>query len=564
MSWLFGYFGNPATSNIKSPESPLYSFKSPNLILFSGGNKQTTFFKSHSSDNCWAVVGVGLKILDDECIMLKENDWNIILDSAQIDFRSVNGHFVAIKYSDNELKFFTDDLGLREIHIVKTVDGYGFTTRIDWLKYFLKPDIDLKEFGSRWLLQNQISRKSIIKGVHRLVSSSAVIQNGVLKVKEHIWQPDFDLECSKKKFDHILKSLLTFKDKKISLSLSGGLDSRLLLSYLFNKDPEHWETHTFGDPNHPDSKIASELLYSLGSKNEIIDGELFSTDKLIELLKSYSVLTIVTNPVSSILNLRYYNRLTDENRIIIDGGFGEIWRGAFAKRLLLLGRNSLVDKDAFGVSKFLRFNRADIFSDEALIEMEIGIVDQLNFLFKELPDADLIGPAKWIDLFSIRSRLINYYAPEQARVDKYVVSFMPLAQKEIIALLFELRNSEKKNGKLFKQLIGQNSIQLTKLPLVKGNVVHPFKSSAFIARLYSRIKNKLGLAYKSKHQIELLNTLQEFILDTVNSSEVKGYDLYDEKKISKIASDFPSSGGKYNSEVDWFLSFELFRQGLSG
>ncbi|MDZ7623676.1 MAG: hypothetical protein U5J96_04405 [Ignavibacteriaceae bacterium] len=40
---------------------------------------------------------------------------------------------------------------------------------IKWLRYFIRPGIDLKEFRARWLLQNQISRKSIVKNVIRLI-----------------------------------------------------------------------------------------------------------------------------------------------------------------------------------------------------------------------------------------------------------------------------------------------------------------------------------------------------------------------------------------------------------
>ncbi|MDZ7623680.1 MAG: hypothetical protein U5J96_04425 [Ignavibacteriaceae bacterium] len=79
---------------------------------------------------------------------------------------------------------------------------------------------------------------------------------------------------------------------------------------------------------------------------------------------------------------------------------------------------------------------------------------------------------------------------------------MPLVQKDILKLLFGLNEVEKKNGKLFRELIRQNSIQLTKHPLVKGNIVHPFNSSSISARLHSRVKNRLGLGYQSKQPIE--------------------------------------------------------------
>jgi hypothetical protein len=563
MSWLLGYFGNTDQQNLTSHEIPLYSFRDSNLILFVGGNQQTTFFRSNSLNSCWAVTGVGLMSTMEEYKVFDENDWNNFLNSDRINLSSINGHFVAITYANNEMKFITDEWGLRDIYIVQLTNGIGFTTRIEWLKYFIKPEIDLKEFSSRWLLQNQISRKSIIKNVTRLVCANAIIKNDYLRIEQNLWQLDFESLYKSEAFDSAIKKILSIKDKKISLSLSGGLDSRLLLSYLTRKNFESWNTHTFGDSEHPDSQIATKLLISLNRKNEIIDDEFPSIDKLIELFKTYSVHSIVTNPVSSILNLRFYDRLSDQKRMIIDGGFGEIWRRAFANKLLMIGRNALFKKESKIVSSYLRYNRADIFSEEALSEMEKGTFEQLEELFVEMPDAKQISPERWVELFSIQSRLTNYYAPEQTRVDQYVISFMPLVQKDVINLLFGLSEADKKNGRMFKQLIRQNSDQITKQPLVKGNIMHPFNSSSIGARLHSRLKNMAGLSYKNKQQIAFLSSLKEFIGDLMHSSYVRNYEYYDLKKLDKIVNNFLSKGCGYNSEIDWFLSFELFRKGIS-
>ncbi len=310
MSWIFGYFGNRNRIKISSPETHLHTFQNSNLILYAGGNSETIFFKSDSlNSNCWAVAGVGIIQSGDEYKILNVSGWENFLNLRQVDLQKINGHFVAVKYSDDELKIFTDELGLREIYIVKLPEGIGFTTRIDWLKYFINPELDLREFGSRWLLQNQISRNSIIKNVKRLVCANAAIKNGNLTINENPWQPDLYVTGNREMFGTTLKKLLSIKERKISLSLSGGLDSRLLLSCLANKNSDLWETHTFGDPNHPDSKIASQLLSSLNLKNKIIDDVLPTNDELIEVIKTYAVQSAITNPVSSILNLRFYERL---------------------------------------------------------------------------------------------------------------------------------------------------------------------------------------------------------------------------------------------------------------
>ena len=564
MSWIFGYFGNRDRLQIKSPETPIHSYQNSDLIFYTGGNNNTVFHKSDAlNSNCWAVAGVGLKQLGDGYKNLDTNDWDIYLSPKEVNLSEVNGHFAAIKYSGNELKFLTDQLGLREINIVKLSEGYGFTTRIDWLKYFIKPEIDLMEFGSRWLLQNQISRNSIIKNVTRLVCANATIKGNSLSIEQNEWQPNFEMPGNQEIFNSSLHQLLSIRDKKILLSLSGGIDSRLLLSYLVAKKSQLWEAHTFGDPNHPDSKVASELLISLNRENKTIDDELSSIDNLFQLVKEYSVQSIITNPISSILNLRFYDRLAGQNKIIIDGGFGEIWRRAFANRLLLVGRKYLNQKNANKIFSFLRYFKADIFSDDALVEMQKGTINQLEELFQVLPDPSQIGFAEWIDLFSIRSRLTNYYAPEQARVDQYATSFMPLVQKDILNLLFGITSTDKRNGKLFKQLIKKNTNELTKPPLVKGNITHQFSASSISAKLHSRIKIKLGLFYQSKKLVEFQSSLREFIGDVLQSTEVRSYEYYDNKKLDRIANSLVLKSNCYNSEIDWFLSFELFRQGIT-
>jgi len=564
MSWIFGYFGNRNRIKISSPETQLHTFQNSNLILYAGGNNETIFFKSDSlNSNCWAVAGVGISQFGDEYKILNVNGWDNFLNPQRVDLQKINGHFVAVKHSDDGLRFFTDELGLREIFIVELPEGVGFTTRVDWLKYFINPELDLREFGSRWLLQNQISRNSIIKNAKRLVCANATIRKDSLSIEENLWHPDFEAISDRETFSITLKKLLSINERKISLSLSGGLDSRLLLSYLMNKNSNLWETHTFGDPNHPDSKIASELLKSVNLQNKIIDDLLPPSNRLIEFVKMYAVQSSVTNPVSSILNLQFYDRLADQNKLIIDGGFGEIWRREFANKLLLIGKKALLQKDAVKTFSFLSHSKADIFSKEVLKEMKIGATEQIHNLFAEMPDANQISPANWINLFSIRARLTNYYAPEQARVDQYVISFMPLVQKDVLRLLFGFNDTDKKDGKLFKELIRQNSIQLTKHPLVKGNIVHPFNSSSLTARLHSRVKNRLGLYYQSRQPIELFNSLKEFVNDIILSSGVRNCELYDRRKIDKIVKDFSLKEADYNSGMDWFLAFELFRQGIS-
>lgn len=563
MSWIFGYFGNKNHQLFELPKTPLHSYKNSNLIIYCGGNNRTVFFKSNLEDStCQLVTGVGLHPSDNGHKLLDINDWNKYLNPKQINLDKINGHFIAVKFSNNELRIFTDALGLRELYVVELSEGFGFTTRIEWLKYFIQTEIDLHHFGSRWLMQNQISQESIIKNVKRVVGANAIIKNGQLTIQKISWQPNIELENRNQQFENTITDFLSIRDKKISLSLSGGLDSRLLLSYLMSRDFNTWDTHTFGDPDHPDSKIACELLQSDNLANQIIYEKLPEKEKIIELLREYALHSVVTNPISSILNLRYYHLLEDESKIIIDGGFGEIWRREFANKLLLLGKKAIQEKNPERIFELLHHFKADVFSSDVLQLMKNGAIEQIEKLFKDLPDPSEIGFGKWIDLFSIKTRLPNYYSPEQTRVDEFVVSFMPFVQKDLLKFLFSLDDSDKKNGKLFKSIISHNTPQLTDIPLVKGNITHPFNYSSLSARLNARIKYKLGKYFRSKQREELLGSVKEYIIDLLNSSITRNCELYDQRKIKKILNNWVSDDNVFSTELDWLLCFELFRQGL--
>jgi hypothetical protein len=564
MSWLFGYIGDLAKFKINSPETPIHSYQSSNLLLYVGGNKQTIFHKLDKlNSSCWIAEGVGLKKSGNGYKNLGINDWDDYLSQNEINLNSINGHYVVVKYGNNEIKFFTDALGLRDLYIVKLPAGWGFTTRIDWLKYFINPEIDLKEFGSRWLLQNQISQNSLIKNATRLVSANATIINGRLEVEHKHWKPEIGKENGKAEFEEILNGFLSVENKKINLSLSGGLDSRLLLSLLSNVNFGNWETHTFGDPDHPDSQIARDLMKSIDLENNIINDVIPSSTKTEDLLNNYAVRSIVTNPVSSILNLRFYERISDELKIIIDGGFGEIWRREFANRLLYLGKKALQDRNVERIFELLKHQKANFFNDEALNEMKTGALNQISNIIQESEDVQNIGVGKWIDLFSIKTRLPNYYAPEQSRVDDFVTSFMPFVQKDLLKVLFNLKDSDKNNGNLLKEIIKKNSPQLTHIQLVKGNITHTFNSSSLNARLNATIKHRLGKYYKSNLSTELIYSAKDFILDFLHSSSVRTYEFYDSNKIEKLAKGFSNNDKGIISELDWFLSFELFREGIS-
>ncbi len=579
MSWLIGAISKEridfknALNKIKDPI--LYKHITNNTQIYIGGLSHNIYFNFDESveGRGWLVVGIGLLNNIDKTSILNKEDWRKIIekDNCIDTINHLDGHFLVVKWTKNSIAFYSDVLGLRDIYIVKNRETVFFSTNVTWLSNLVDLEIDFSEFGSRWLMFNQISDKSIFKGVKRIVAgkSATVSLNDSLVVEytDYNWVPSNEtIRFGMEEFSSKLKSLINITandNKHLSLSLSGGMDSRVILSFLLLNNNLKYDAHTFGNPAHPDSIIAKEIIEKYNIKHSQFNLSIQSPDKCVEEITRYTGTTLVNNAASAILQLQNYYCLNNDV-ILIDGGFGEIWRREFFYKLFLQGRNYLIEKNIPKIIPFLMLKRADIFSSEVNIQMRRGIENQLTELMDIMPAIDSKFLINWLDLFAIKTRLINYYSHEQTRLDNFLISLMPFLQQSLLKYLFILPNDLRKNGKLFRKLININSPTLGKIMLVKGHNIHPYCFNSLQSRLYGLIKQKMQINkfYDNNTQI-LLFSLKEYIFDTINSQSVRESSSYDYKKITYLVDSYYKGNYSLENSLDWFLSYELFRQNYS-
>lgn len=208
-------------------------------------------------------------------------------------------------------------------------------------------------------------------------------------------------------------------------------------------------------------------------------------------------------------------------------------------------------------------HRADIFNEGIKEKMYAGCKEQLANIFNELPAIEELGIENWIDLFAIKTRLPNYYGHEQSRTDSFVSSFMPFAQLSLLQLLVSIPVSSRKNSGLFRKIIRDNNNGLSKYKLVKGNFSHPYFLNTFQTRLWNFASNKLSgrNGYQNQSQLFLAH-IKEFVDDVVHSKSVRECSFYNYKNIAKIYDEYNSGSAKAAAELDWFLSFEIFRKSM--
>lgn len=566
MSWIFGFYSkNICDSNSVSRLHPpsLTTINTNNFYAAIGGNQSTFHF--HHSDQKINYFLCGVPISEEFERVLEKPELDKLFLTSPEKIENLNGHYCGIHYKNNSLNFFTDKLGLREFHIYENDLGWYFSTRLDWLLKLNHFEIDYSEFGSRWLLINQLSNKSIVKNIIRLnCGTKACISNNRLELIENNWTPARNSKIGIDDFNDSLQKIVLLgsnSNSKISLSLSGGLDSRVILSYLLNSHYSNWDCHTFHSDDQMDSTIAERISKDHDFNLHLLVDQTNNSNSILSQVQEYLGNTYLTESGYISRKLTHYNSLHKEE-LIIDGGFGEIWRRAFLNKLYIFGKKDLLNKNFETIPQYITYHRANIFNEEHNSKMNSGIINQIENLYDALPHINEVGFGNWLDLFSLKTRLVNYYGSEQARIDGYVKAYMPFVQLGLIENLLSLPVNERKHNRLFKKIIKRNYNSLSKYPLAKGNQLYPYYLNPLMKKGYSLLQSKLSKPTIDKNYDDYLYSMKEFTLDSISSQSVKEYSPYNYNLIKDTIHSYYDGELNKRKFVDWFITFEIFRQVL--
>ncbi len=556
MSWLFGYVGavTPAlrTKLQRLHEAPLFGSAGADHYVQAGGLSATCRGGlTHNGTGQWIVTGLGLDP-SQHCV-LDDVAWQNVLSAAHPALDSVDGHFVAATVQGGAVGLYCDQLGTRTLHYASFAEGCAFSTRLDWLaKLPGGLDVDYEAFGSHWLAFNQLSTRSQVLGLSRLgPGGHLALRSGTRKAYERVWTCSIgESDREGTAFARALAGYCTPTGLgQVSLGLSGGLDSRILLALGARR------THVFGPLDHPDVRIAQRIVSRMRIPQRHIHKAHWDADSALALLRARSRTTQVVSAASSVLDMNYYARLHEEGLGIIDGGFGEVARRQFMNRLLRLGRGW---DDPAQVLPHISVERAAVFSKDATATMMRGAQEEIARQRDLLPSG--LDAENTVDLIGVRTRLPNFFGLEQNRLDGMGACYMPFAQPSVLRALFQVPLALRRNGKLFKQLIRSRCPSLARHPLVKDTTTFPFWLPTMGAILASRIKKKAGLAYLDPRPRQFLQTVKPFVLDLVHSDAVRTCAAYDVDQLHQIVLDYYGGQEALAGAVDWWLAFEMWRR----
>ncbi len=572
MSWILAAFNAPANVSetarglVRQTPSSLFEVMQPDHFVAAGGITPTchTFHDPHQNTG-WVVVGLGLHLDDDTCTTLSLTDWQNILADDEPALPE-NGHYAILKWKNGTVQAFTDTLGTRTLYVAKDGNCLVLSTRLDWVSRLSDHrDLDFEVFGTHWLTFNQISFASPLKQIQRLASKGRLTFKQNELIHHHtLWHPiplqGIDPAAAFEKTLRTFTNPTLPENTKLSLGLSGGLDSRLLLSLL--KLDSAGSLHTFGPDEKADVHVARSIAESLPLPHQVIHAPVPDAATCLQLLQIHTAQTQPLTAASAVLGLRHYHALHANGFGIIDGGLGEAARRQFFNRLLRQGRTLLRQEKFDDILPYIRTRRADIFTTEVRHLMEAGVRDQFKAAWEALPSSQEMNLENKLDLLSIRSRLPNFFGYEQNRLDGMILNYMPFAQPALLNTVFALAISERKEGQLFREIIRKNAPSLTAFPLVKGAYPYPFGLPSTVAFAWTKFKSRIRPVPADILQHQFLKTLQEYVMDRLHAQDTKNYAPYDISKISQRVEAYYNGEEQLAGYVDWWLSFDVWRLGF--
>ncbi len=574
MSWIFGCIGNPPQYLLdqfpKTHDSPDYHILKNGLYLAAGGNRKTTFFSKPSKSKGWIVCGVGMGTETSKPHLYSHSDWQTWISSGQ---KSPDGHFISLAWQKDMIHIQTDPLGLRDIYLSKFEDYTLLSTRPDWIANIHPLKLDVDAMGTKWFPVVPLSNQSLFENCQRFsTGDKVIISKNEFHVESHDWTDNIintqsnDWTFTQENLNHLSEQFISIitaplqSKGRLSLSLSAGFDSRFLLSCLIASNCKNWDVHSFGPDALPDNLVSKRMTDTLNIPHRRYNDPLPTLDESIQLIETYTSQSMLTDTVTTVLQLRYYQHFQNRDEVLIDGWGGEYWTREFFNKLLYLGKSAILNRDANAFLKLLEYHRGGFFTNDFEKQMHAGSVNIAQQMLDSLPDVSAFGLANWIDLLSIKTKLPNAMGPEQARVDSIVQNYMPLVQPILLKEIFKIPVNLRKDGKLLRQIIYKTAPQTTQFPLVKNVTKKPFGMTSLQARIWEKCHHTFGKPYQNMDKIIFLENLRTYIGDLYLSESVQNSQIYNKQKLASIIHPFLKGNRDTLSQVDWWLTFELFRK----
>ena len=577
MSWVLGYIGERLAltrrAELWALHDPLrHITETDGFYLATGGAPFSCQFGTvqvagKTDPSGWCVVGMGMKVEGGAAVCLGAVDWTGVLARPVPDFTGLDGHFIALRWEAGQVEAFSDALGLRTLYVSRQPTGILFSTRLDWIRKAQGGGLDFEAMGGAWLTRGALPDESPVQGVRRLgPHGRAVLTPSDARLSCRFWTPP-TVEPSEEALEAALRAFVHVRppsDKPVSLALSGGLDSRLLLALRAPDARDRFGVHVFGPQEDPDVEISRRLADAENLPHRLLEEPLQPLELLWPQLRGFLAQATLFSQASTFLHQRHYPLLAHDTGALLDASNGELARRLYFYPPKRGWRAALRSGDPARFVPYLLKPHAPFFTPEAVAEMRRGVVRQTEKLWANLPAPSSVGEENFLDLVVVSTAMPGGIGQGLLYADAHVPVVFPFAQPSVVEAVFRTPPALRRRSRLVRRLIRQHAPALASYPLVRSytpRTTYPYLFNTLGAGLWARGRKVFGKAYHDWSVAFFLYYLREPVLALLHTEGVKTFAAYDHPRLVRDVEAFYDGSPHLAPVVDDWLAFELWRRG---
>lgn len=413
----------------------------------------------------------------------------------------IKGTFTIVKLESSSFKIFSDRMGIKKLFYWEDNGHYIITNELRIISKITKPTVTNLNIAIYALTYHFVGGQTIFDKIRYNLPAQIIEQvDNELKTSFY-WDPKLLLNefNSFSKYD-IAKQLKQcvaqyvdcFGNQKYSLSLTAGVDSRLLFS-LLRKEDIH--TYTYGNPKSVDCEIAKTIAAKYGVEHSIYD---FPVNK--EMFKKFARESVASG--NSLCSLHRAHRLwaiekeSKNAKVMFVGTMGGEWvKGANRDNYILSDflYDFANDSSEKTIVKHLK-NKNIEFNVELVKEIYTFFINQRWYKNPECFELYL--------LFDIVSGI--HHAQNEQNYYKYFDAVItPYNDIDFLEVLFKSKyvfNKNKYKKGSFRRRLANHQFaadiqtildkSLARIPYNSGFKAHEYSISSVLSAVIARIRKK--------------------------------------------------------------------------
>lgn len=512
------------------------------------------------------------------------------------------------QYSRNGLSFINDIEGLYTVIILdKTkkkcfviVDRYGvytlfysrnrnhiilsdviseIITHMSGIRLNQRSIIEYLNFGFK------LGNKTHIEDIYEFESSRIYEINTELEMTERVyWEFKDKLEEGKMTKEEFLTAfnahIATAKSlaKKLCLPLTGGLDTRTILSACI-PEKERLHCYTHGTKNASDAKLARTICHHFGIRHsfyELNEEWIKTIPSMVE--KNAEIFNGLVPSVTFMHVEESYTKEDTEGESFISGNMGnEIWRCLLGRRVV---DSTSIDDVSLIITKLYEGMNANV----AGVYYDYGDKEVTKLLEESVRTELLMGknvqdPVALSEIFVFRNHCSNWASNTLKATGKHFKAFAAFLHKDLVQQIPRMSLAEKTNGSIQKHIIASNNSYLANLPLDTGGTITNSLSTRLrghirLLSLYSRLAmnkisrkifkaNIIRTPYFTDYPGWLRSHHKEFVLEVLSYEKMVTKELFKKQELGKTVNSFLNGDNSLTQFIVGLISLEIWLKRVS-